>query len=69
MKHCARMRVRSVKTVVEAEMESFSLSGNSQQLADGAMVARPIHGPHPVLRAGPPAAPGFAPDESMVAEA
>ena len=50
-------------------MELLSLSGNSQQLAGGAMVARPTHGPHVVLRAGSPAAPGFAADELMAAEA
>jgi len=50
-------------------MELCSLSGNSQQLDGGAMVARPIHGLHPVLHAGPPAAPGFAADERMAAEA
>ena len=69
MKHWAGMRVRSVQTVAEVEMELLSLSGNSQQLAGGAMVARPTHGPHVVLRAGSPAASGFVPDESMVAEA
>ena len=53
----------------EVEMESFSLSGNSQQLAGGAMVARTVHGPHPVLRARPPVAPGFVPDEFVLAEA
>jgi hypothetical protein len=50
-------------------MELCSLSGNSQQLAGGALVARPTHGPHVLLRAGSPAASGFVPDESMVAEA
>jgi hypothetical protein len=50
-------------------MELCSLSGNSQQLDGGAMVARPIHGLHPVLHAGSPAAPGFAADELMAAEA
>lgn len=49
-------------------MELFSILGNSQQLDGGAMFARPIHGPHPTLRAGPPAASGFVPDESVATE-
>jgi hypothetical protein len=46
-------------------MELFSILGNSQQLDGGAMFVRPIHGPNPALRAGPPAASGFVPDESV----
>jgi len=46
-------------------MELFSLIGNSQQLDGGAMSARPIHGPRPARRAGPPMASGFAPGESV----
>jgi hypothetical protein len=49
-------------------MELFSLLGNSQQLDGGAMLARPIHGPHPALRAWPPAASGFVPDEFVATE-
>ncbi len=49
-------------------MELFSILGNSQQLDGGAMLVRPIHGPHPSLRSGPPAASGFVPDESVATE-
>jgi hypothetical protein len=46
-------------------MQIFSILGNSQRLDGGAMFVRPIHGPHPALSAGPPAASGFVPDESV----
>ena len=49
-------------------MELWSLNGNSQQLDEGAMLARPIPGSHPARRAGPPAASGFVPDESVATE-
>jgi len=49
-------------------MELWSLTGNSQKLDGGAMFARPIHVPHPALRAGPPSASGFAPGESVATQ-
>ena len=66
MPECAYARCKLWR---EVAMELCSLSGNSQQLNGGAMVARLIHGLHSVLRAGSPAAPGFAADELMAAEA
>ncbi len=49
-------------------MELFSILGNSQQLDGGAMFAQPFHGPNPAQCAGPPAASGFVPDESVATE-
>jgi hypothetical protein len=46
-------------------MQLFSLIGNSQLLDGGAMFVRPIPGPHPSLRSGPPAASEFVPNESV----
>jgi hypothetical protein len=46
-------------------MKLWSILGNSQRLDGGAMYVRPIPGPHPALRAGPPSASGFVPDESV----
>jgi hypothetical protein len=49
-------------------MKLFSILGNSQRLDGGAMLARSIHGPHPALCTGSPAASGFVADESGATE-
>jgi len=49
-------------------MQLWSITGNSQQLDGGAMLVRPIRGPNPALRAGPPSASGFAPGESVATQ-
>jgi hypothetical protein len=51
-----------------SHVKLWSLLGNSQQLDGGAMLARPIIEFHPALRAGPLAASGFVPDESVATE-